>query len=93
MNKTVIEYIANLSRIELSLQEKDIFLHQLSSIISYIEKLDKLNTADIKPMGNILGMSNVFRDDIQVVSISREDAIINAPSKLGSFIKVPKVIG
>lgn len=93
MDKTVIEYIASLSRIELSHQEKVIFLHQLSNILSYIEKLDKLNTVDVKPMAHTIGMSNVFREDIQVVSISREEALINAPSIIGGFIKVPKVIG
>lgn len=92
MDKTVIEYIANLSRIELCEQEKGFFIQQLNSILSYIEKLNKLNTEDIQPMSHAIDMSNVFRDDKPVVSILREEALSNAPSKTGYFIKVPKVI-
>ena len=92
MDKTVIEYIANLSRIELCEQEKGFFVHQLSDILSYIEKLNKLNTDDIQPMSHAINTSNVFRDDTPGVSILREEALSNAPSKMGFFIKVPKVI-
>ncbi len=92
MDKTVIEYIANLSRIDLSEEEKVFFIHQLSNIISYIEKLNRLNTEDIEPMSHAIISSNVFRGDEPVVSILREEALSNAPSKIGFFVKVPKVI-
>ncbi|HHT9138235.1 MAG TPA: Asp-tRNA(Asn)/Glu-tRNA(Gln) amidotransferase subunit GatC [Candidatus Wunengus sp. YC60] len=87
-----IEYIANLSRIELSDQEKEMFVHQLSDILSYIEKLNKLNTDNIKPMAYSLNTTNVFREDKLGQPISRDDAMFNAPSKMGVFFKVPKVI-
>ena len=59
IDKKTIEYIANLSRIELSDQEKEVFIHQLSDILSYIEKLNKLNTEDIKPMAYSINTTNV----------------------------------
>ena len=87
-----IEYIANLSRIELSGHEKELFIHQLSDILSYIEKLSKLNTENIKPMAYSMNTTNVFREDKLELPISREDALSNAPSTMGVFFKVPKVI-
>ncbi|MEK7749972.1 MAG: Asp-tRNA(Asn)/Glu-tRNA(Gln) amidotransferase subunit GatC [Planctomycetota bacterium] len=92
IDKKTIEYIANLSRIELSDQEKEVFIHQLSDILSYIEKLNKLNTEDIKPMAYSINTTNVFREDKLEPPISIEDALINAPSTMGVFFKVPKVI-
>jgi len=92
IDKKTIEYIANLSRIELSDQEKEVFIHQLSDILSYIEKLNKLNTEDIKPMAYSINTTNVFREDKLEPPISREDALNNAPSAMGVFFKVPKVI-
>ena len=92
IDKKTIEYIANLSRIELSDQEKEVFIHQLSDILSYIEKLNKLNTEDIKPMAYSINTTNVFREDKLEPPISREDALNNAPSAMGGFFKVPKVI-
>lgn len=92
MDKKEIEYIANLSRIELTEAEKEVFIHQLSSILSYIEKLNTLDTENIKPLAHTMNVSNVFRDDKPESSISREDAFINAPAKIDAFFKVPKVI-
>ncbi|HHT9108917.1 MAG TPA: Asp-tRNA(Asn)/Glu-tRNA(Gln) amidotransferase subunit GatC [Candidatus Wunengus sp. YC63] len=92
IDKKTIEYIANLSRIELSNQEKETFVHQLSDILAYIEKLNQLNTQDIKPMAYSINTTNVLRDDKLEPPISREDALVNAPSTMGVFFKVPKVI-
>lgn len=92
IDKKTIEYIANLSRIELSNQEKETFVHQLSDILAYIEKLNQLNTQDVKPMAYSANTTNVLRDDKLEPSISREDALVNAPSTMGVFFKVPKVI-
>lgn len=87
-----IEYVANLSRIELSSQEKELFIHQISDILSYIEKLSKLNTDGVMPMAYPLAATNVLRADELKPSISRENALVNAPSTKGVFFKVPKVI-
>ncbi len=92
IEKKDIEYIANLSRIELSDREKEMFIHQLTDILSYIEKLNELNTKEIKPMAYSINTTNVFREDKLEPPISREDALINAPSTMGVFFKVPKVI-
>lgn len=92
IDKKEIEYIANLSRIELTEPEKEVFLHQLSGILSYIEKLNKLDTKEVKPMAYTMNVSNVFREDKLEPSISREDALSNAPSKSDAFFKVPKII-
>ncbi|MFN3533379.1 MAG: Asp-tRNA(Asn)/Glu-tRNA(Gln) amidotransferase subunit GatC [Candidatus Brocadia sp.] len=92
IGKKDIEYIASLSRIELSELEKEMFIHQLSDILSYIEKLNKLNTEDVKPMAYTINASNVFRNDELEPSISLEDAQLNAPAVKGVFFKVPKVI-
>ena len=92
IDKKDIEYIANLSRIELSDNEKEMFIHQLSDILSYIEKLNELNTENIKPTAYSINTTNVFREDKLEPPISREDAVINAPSTMGVFFKVPKVI-
>lgn len=92
MDRKEIEYIANLSRIELTEAEKEVFVHQLSSILSYIEKLNMLITENIKPMAHTMSVSNVFREDKPEQSISREEVLFNAPAKIDAFFKVPKVI-
>lgn len=92
IKKKDIEYVANLSRIELSEMEKETFVHQLSDILSYIEKLNRLNTETVKPMSCAIDVTNIFREDIVEPSISLEDTQLNAPALKGVFFKVPKVI-
>jgi aspartyl-tRNA(Asn)/glutamyl-tRNA(Gln) amidotransferase subunit C len=92
IDRKTIEYIANLSRIDLSNQEKEIFIHQLSDILVYIDKLNQLNTQDVKPMAYSINTTNVLRDDKLEPPLSREDVLVNAPSAMGVFFKVPKVI-
>ena len=92
IKKKDIEYVANLSRIELSEIEKETFVHQLSDILCYIEKLNRLNTETVKPMSCAIDVTNIFREDIVEPSIYLEDTQLNAPAIKGVFFKVPKVI-
>ncbi|KAB2836045.1 MAG: Asp-tRNA(Asn)/Glu-tRNA(Gln) amidotransferase subunit GatC [Candidatus Brocadia sp.] len=87
-----IEHIAHLSRIELSEIEKETFVCQLSDILSYIEKLNRLNTESVKPMACATNATNVFRDDALESSLSLDEAQLNAPVAKDVFFKVPKVI-
>jgi aspartyl-tRNA(Asn)/glutamyl-tRNA(Gln) amidotransferase subunit C len=90
--KISIEHIANLARLSLSDQEKELFGGQLDSILSYMDKLNELNTKDIGPTSHVLAINNVTRDDVTVPSLDREDALSNAPDKTEKFYRVPKII-
>ncbi len=87
-----IEYIALLARLKLTEEEKSLFGKQLGSIIGYIDKLNQLNTSNVEPTSHVLPMKNVFREDKQRTSLSRDKILENAPSKKGSFYKVPRII-
>jgi len=87
-----IRYVAHLSRISLTENEEALFVHQLSDILSYIEKLNKLNTENVEPLVYTTNAFNVFREDVLEKSISIDDAQSCAPSIMGVFFKVPKVI-
>jgi aspartyl-tRNA(Asn)/glutamyl-tRNA(Gln) amidotransferase subunit C len=57
-----------------------------------MEKLNELDTSEVKPLSHPVENSNVFRDDKIVPSVSREDALKNAPDSTEEFFKVPKII-
>ncbi|MCX6138626.1 MAG: Asp-tRNA(Asn)/Glu-tRNA(Gln) amidotransferase subunit GatC [Ignavibacteriales bacterium] len=88
-----VEHIAALARLEFSDVEKEQFTHQLNEILSYVEKLNELDTAAVEPLSHVIELDNVFRDDIIQPSLSAEIALSNAPSRSDSHFKVPKVIG
>ncbi|MEW6213961.1 MAG: Asp-tRNA(Asn)/Glu-tRNA(Gln) amidotransferase subunit GatC [Nitrospirota bacterium] len=92
ISKEEVEHIAILARLSLSEEEKELFGSQLSSILSYIEKLNELDTEGIEPTSHVLSLSNVMRDDILRLSIPKEDALMNAPDHTDKFYRVPKII-
>jgi aspartyl-tRNA(Asn)/glutamyl-tRNA(Gln) amidotransferase subunit C len=88
-----VEHIAELARLQLNESELEEYTLQLNKILEYVEKLNELDTENIKPLSHPVEGENVFREDIVHPSVDREDALKNAPSKNDEFFKVPKVIG
>ena len=88
-----IDYIANLARLELSAEEKKDFARQLAGILDYINKLNELDVAQVKPTSHVLPLKNITRQDMVKSSLKPEEALKNAPAKEENFFKVPKVIG
>lgn len=87
-----IEHIALLARLALTVEEKETFGSQLSSILDYMEKLNELDTRDVPPTSHVISLHDVMRDDVPRPSIPRDDAFLNAPSHTGKFYRVPKII-
>jgi len=92
IQKKEVEAVGLLARIELSEDEKELFGQQLSSILSYIEKLKELDTSQVEPTTHVLPLHNVFREDRVLPSLSPEQALANAPERVDGFYRVPKII-
>jgi len=86
------EHIAELARLKFSKKELESFTHQLNQILEYVEKLNELDTENIEPLSHPVEGNNIFREDILKPSISRGEALKNAPDSDEEFFKVPKVI-
>jgi aspartyl-tRNA(Asn)/glutamyl-tRNA(Gln) amidotransferase subunit C len=87
-----VEHVAELARLELTAAEKEEFIAQLKSILTYIEKLNELDTRDVEPTSHVLPMSNVCRDDEVRPSLDRPEVLRNAPEEAHFFFKVPRII-
>jgi aspartyl-tRNA(Asn)/glutamyl-tRNA(Gln) amidotransferase subunit C len=92
ITKHEVEHVAKLARLELSEQEKEKLTDQLSNILTYVEKLNELDTAGVEPTSHVLDINNVMRDDVAVVGLTQERALANAPEKAAGHYKVPKII-
>jgi aspartyl-tRNA(Asn)/glutamyl-tRNA(Gln) amidotransferase subunit C len=87
-----VEHVAELARLELTAAEKEQFIAQLNSILTYINQLNELDTTDVEPTSHVIPMSNVFRDDEVYPSLDREQVLLNAPEESHFFFKVPRII-
>jgi len=87
-----VEHVARLARLELDEDEKKLFTVQMDAILGYVDKLKELNTDGILPTSHAVPMENAFREDRPQPSIGVEKALSNAPDRIESFYRVPKVI-
>jgi aspartyl-tRNA(Asn)/glutamyl-tRNA(Gln) amidotransferase subunit C len=92
IDKETIKHISKLARISLDEKKVDNLSKDLSSIIKFIERLNKLNTDDIKPLTSIIDASLKFRKDEILEGKIREQILKNSPEKNDEFFVVPKVV-
>ena len=93
IDKTTVKHVALLSRLELNGKELEIYSSQLASILSYINKLNEIDTTNVAPTSHPLTtLKNVFRKDVLRKSIETDEALSNAPAREGDFFKVPQII-
>lgn len=92
INKEQVKYVAQLARLELTEEEYDKFTDQLGDILNHAEKISGLNLENIKPTTHPQLITNVFREDETLDSLSQEDALSNAPDKENNMFKVPRII-
>ena len=85
------EHVAKLARLELSEEEKENYTKQLGSILSYVEKLNEVDTTGIEPMAHSVKISNVMREDVVIQDFTRDEMLKNAPCEEDGFFKVPKI--
>ncbi len=92
VTKEDVEYIANLAQLTLDDESKERLVNELSDILTYMDKLNELDTSDTEPMMHALQMTNVFREDVVEPSLDRDIALSNAPKHDGEFFLVPRIL-
>lgn len=92
VNDALVDKLARLSRLRFNEEEKAEIRSDLQRMIAFVEKLNELNLEGVEPLLHMSREVNVLRDDEVRGSISREEALKNAPLQDGRFFKVPKVI-
>ena len=86
-----IKHIAKLARLELTAEEEEKFSRQISSILEYVEKINKLDTKSIEPISQITGLENAVREDDIIDSVIQSDILKSAPDRDGNLFKVKSV--
>ena len=92
IDKDTVKHISKLARISLDEKKADSLSKDLTSIMRFIENLNKLNTDKIEPLTSIINASlNSRKDDVKDGKI-RDQILKNSPEKNEEFFVVPKVI-
>jgi len=92
IDKDTVKHISKLARISLKEKKIDSLSKDLTSIMKFIEKLNKLNTDKINPLTSIIDASLKPRKDEVKDGKIRDQILKNSPEQNEEFFVVPKVI-
>ena len=87
-----VHHIAELAKLALTEEEKEKFREQLSAILEYAERLQKLDTEAIPPTATVLPLRNVMREDEVEPSFPREEILANAPAAEEGYFQVRAIL-
>ena len=92
IDKDTVKHISKLARISLDQKKIDSLSKDLTSIMKFIESLNKLNTDKTIPLTSIINESLKSRKDEVKDGKIRDQILKNSPEKNEEFFVVPKVV-
>ncbi|QQL48358.1 Asp-tRNA(Asn)/Glu-tRNA(Gln) amidotransferase subunit GatC [Mucilaginibacter ginkgonis] len=92
VTEETVDKIAHLARLEVSAEEKQDLMNDMSRILSFMDKLNEVDTSAVEPLVYMTEGGNVFREDVLKQEITHQEALQNAPQKDGTYFMVPKVL-
>ena len=92
IDKETVKHISKLARISLDENKIESLSKDLTSIMKFIENLNKLNTDKTAPLTSIINASLKSRKDEVKDGKIRDQILKNSPEKNDEFFVVPKVI-
>ena len=87
-----LRYITELSRLELTAEEQEQVKEDFAKILTYMDKLNELDTTDVEEMTHLFPKSNQFREDKITNDDQRVEMLKNAPDSVGDYFKVFKTV-
>lgn len=94
ITKDQVEHIAKLARIELTDAEKEKMTKELGAILTYVEKLNEVDTTGVESTAQVTGLEDVFRKDEATPwwGGNPQDLVEAANEREGRLIKVKGVL-
>ena len=90
-----VAHLAHLARLQLTEQELDIYVGQLSVILDAVTTVSAVAAADadIEPTTHAVPLTNVYREDVVRPGLSHEAALAGAPAVEDDRFRVPQILG
>lgn len=92
IDQQMVYKVADLARIEIKDNEVDALTVEMNKILTFMEKLNELDTSEIKPLVYMNEQPNVWREDIAKSEISTDEGLKNSAVHNENFFFVPKII-
>ncbi|MEL7002693.1 MAG: Asp-tRNA(Asn)/Glu-tRNA(Gln) amidotransferase subunit GatC [Bacteroidota bacterium] len=92
IDKELLNKIAHLARLEFDEESAEEMIADMSKILTWVEKLNEVDTDGVEPLTTMSHEINVLREDEVKPHLNHERALENAPKKDADYFRVPKVL-
>lgn len=93
LSREDVQHVAHLARLGLADEELARLEGELNHILEQHAILARLDTDAIPPTAQTIELENILRDDVARPSLAVEEALANAPARVGDHVVVPAIIG
>lgn len=87
-----VKKIAHLARLEIGESEIKNYQTQMEEVFQYFEQIAEIDTKGVEPLVTPSEIKLIFREDKKEICQSVEQAMQNAPERMGNLFKVPPVV-
>jgi aspartyl-tRNA(Asn)/glutamyl-tRNA(Gln) amidotransferase subunit C len=84
-----IAHVARLARLDLSEEELEGYKHQLGVILEHAARVQALDADPNPENAHPLALLNIFRDDVVLPSLDRDEVLDSAPETSDGYFVVP----
>ena len=88
-----VAYVARLARLALTAEELERFTEQLGAVLDHAQDVAALDTAGVPPTAHPLPLANVWREDVVVPGLDRDEVLAQAPAVEADRFRVPRILG
>ena len=92
IDNELVGRLSELSKLEFDEQAKEGIKKDLQKIFDLVEKLKEIDVEGVEPLVYMTDEKNVLRKDVVKDTVTKEEALLNAPQRDSDYFKVPKVI-
>ena len=92
IDRSAVDHVARLARLDLSEPERERMQTELSAILEHAERVQALDLDAVEPMTHAVPITNMMRTDEVTPSLPQEEALANAPAEEDDRFKVPRII-
>ena len=92
IDKATVARIAQLARLEVHEDQQERLAAELSGILTWVEQLGEVDTANVEPLRSVMPIVQDWRQDAVTDGDRSDDVLANAPARQDGYFAVPKVV-
>ena len=93
ISAAVVVKVSRLARLDVTPDVVQRITTQMAGMLEHFADIDALDLSDVEPMTQPYPLSNVFREDVVVTGLDREEVLANAPAAEDGRFRVPPIVG